>query len=899
MAFQELKCAICNGSGVVTGGLCQKCRGAGFGIFWHGQLLYWGKTIDRERILLEKVTNVVSRLLVVIFLIFGLFGLGFLIWSIRFSSAEIFTLTFWKTPSLPKLIFWLSVLGDLYLVYYFERESQIRKSILSLKPVKTAQLSAGAQFESVKKKNQLDVSLFFNHEAMEIIKQAYILAARLAQEEVLPAHLFASLTSSAKIRTLLVRLGFNLKTLEEKVSRALTLPAKSPSLPLLSQKSKKIFIESFLSAVQFKHQQVDAVDLFLPVIQSDQVLQEILFDLGADKQKLENAARWLQINNELRRRYLTFRKAVLRRPKGAMNRAMTALETRMLDRFSDDLTRLAGLGYAEMCVNREKEFEEIFRALESDRRGIILVGERGVGKDAILEGLAWKMIEEDVPPLLRDKRLVSLSLPKLIAGATPSEAAERLLLCLYDVARAGNIILVISDIHNMAGVSEGGLDLSEVIVNEMNKGYFLLIASTNPQDYKQIERTDLANALIKIEINEPDINQAVQILESKTGLIEHQTGVYFSYGALEKTAILSDRLMHDRFLPQKAIEILKESAQYVKTKRGDGTIVGEEDVARIVSEKTKVPVTAVTESEAEKLLRLESLLHERIIGQEEAVKVVSAALRRARAEMREAKRPIANFLFLGPTGVGKTETAKAVAEIYFGAEERMIRLDMSEYQDKSSIYRLIGAPGETGGLLTEPVRQNPFSLLLLDEIEKAHPDILNIFLQVMDDGRITDSSGRVIDFTNVILIGTSNAGTSYIQEAIKQNKAIEEIKQDLIERELKSFFRPEFLNRFDAAVVFKPLIQEEIFRIAKLILKQIAKQLEAKGIFFKVTDEAVAELAQAGFDPLFGARPLRRVIQDRVQDALANLLLKQKLGRRDVVILEKGGVLRVEKAKKI
>ncbi|MDP3245072.1 MAG: AAA family ATPase, partial [bacterium] len=401
------------------------------------------------------------------------------------------------------------------------------------------------------------------------------------------------------------------------------------------------------------------------------------------------------------------------------------------------------------------------------------------------------------------------------------------------------------------------------------------------------------------EIAEPEINEAIKILEAKAGLIEYQTKIYFSYDALEKAVVLSDRLMHDKFLPQKAMEIIQEAAVLVKNKHGSRKMITGEDVAQIITEKTKVPVTSITQGEAEKLMNLEKIMHQRIIGQDEAIKLVAAALRRSRAELRDNKRPIANFLFLGPTGVGKTETAKAVAESYFGGEDRMIRLDMSEYQEKDSVYRLLGAPGEAGGLLTEPVRKSPFSLLLLDEIEKAHPDILNIFLQVTDDGRVTDATGRVIDFTNVILIATSNAGTSYIQEAIKQGKAMESIKKDLIERELKGVFRPEFLNRFDAVVVFKPLEEKEILQIAKLILGKIAKQMEAKGIFLQTTDAAAEELAHAGFDPIFGARPLRRVIQEKVQDALANFLLTKKVSRRDVVILEKGGVIRVEKARKL
>jgi len=306
-------------------------------------------------------------------------------------------------------------------------------------------------------------------------------------------------------------------------------------------------------------------------------------------------------------------------------------------------------------------------------------------------------------------------------------------------------------------------------------------------------------------------------------------------------------------------------------------------------------VTKVAEEEKEKLLNLEEEMHERMIGQDMAVDAVAAALRRARAELREGNRPIANFLFLGPTGVGKTELAKTTAQAYFGDEGSMIRFDMSEYQNQTSVAKLIGAAGQAGQL-TEAVRQKPFSLLLLDELEKAHPDILNLFLQVMDDGRLTDGAGRTIDFTNVILIATSNAGTSYIQDEVVKETPLEQIKTHLIETELKQIYRPEFLNRFDDVIVFKPLTMDEVVQIAYLMIGQVAERLEAKGISFRADDEAVHELGELGYDPKFGARPLRRVIQDRVENVVADTLLQNKAGRRDTLVLKSGGKIEVEKA---
>jgi len=385
-------------------------------------------------------------------------------------------------------------------------------------------------------------------------------------------------------------------------------------------------------------------------------------------------------------------------------------------------------------------------------------------------------------------------------------------------------------------------------------------------------------------------------------MIEHKYKVFFTYDAIEKSVRLSQRYVHDQFLPAKAVKVLEEAA-IAASARGARTWVTGEDVARVISDKTKVKITRITEEESVKLLNLEDRIHQRIVNQEEAVNLVASALKRARAELRDEKRPIVNLMFLGPTGVGKTELAKTVSEIYFGGEDKMIRVDMSEYQNQESINRLIGSPpgfrgGTAGGYLTDAVRKAPFSLVLLDEFEKAHPDILNLFLQVMDDGRLTDGAGRTIDFTNSIIIATSNAGTQEIQDGMRQGKSIEVIQEQLMSEVLKPYFRPELLNRFDSIVLFKPLSMDHVIQIARLMLNQVRKRLEQKGIILKVTNEAVTELAEAGYDPTMGARPLRRVIQERVDNALADHLLSGQLGRRDIAILEPGGKIKVEKAQK-
>ncbi|KKU07556.1 MAG: Chaperone, Hsp100 family, ClpC-type [Candidatus Magasanikbacteria bacterium GW2011_GWA2_45_39] len=398
-----------------------------------------------------------------------------------------------------------------------------------------------------------------------------------------------------------------------------------------------------------------------------------------------------------------------------------------------------------------------------------------------------------------------------------------------------------------------------------------------------------------VHVEEPETNEAIQILQAKSGTIEYKNNVFLSYGALEAAVTLSHSYIHDRYLPEKALEVIGEAATGARSQKGKNHLVTAEDVARVVSEKSKVPVQSVTVEETDKLLNLETEMHKRVIGQEEAVKVVAAALRRARAELHSKKRPIANFLFIGPTGVGKTELAKTLAEVYFGREDLMIRLDMSEYQNSSDTARLIGTTNESGtGVLTEAVKTSPASLILLDEIEKAHPNILNIFLQVMDDGRLTDSTGHTIDFTNSIIIATSNAGADHIQEQMRAGMPFADIQKDLLHGGLNQYFKPEFINRFDGVVVFKPLEKMEIKQIAVLMLKGIARGLEEKGLGFEFTDAALNELADAGFDPVYGARPLRRAIQEKVENPLSEFILRGGWQRRDIAVLDAGGKLSIK-----
>lgn len=900
-----ITCNVCNGYGYTEKGRCQNCQGLGIGLNSYGKFLYWNKTVNSTHILQRKFHKIINQIINIFLMAIGAGGFLLLFWRIyEIDILNIFNSNFWYIADWRLTIFWVSIIFDMYLFYRLSREREKIKKIPKRRydeeSIQKIVLDDWKKFNSLSKKQKIEISQFLTENSLSAIENAYSLAKKFNHKQVDLIHLFYGLLLQDKISLVFGRLGINFKDLKDKLTRALN-SLEQGNYRIFSLKLKQILLSSYEETFLSKGEQVDVMDLLVSLLREESIVKEILYDMGVEFDQAVNVISWVRINDNLRKLLKKFKRAAKLKPGTAMNRTMTAVATPYLDRFSEDLTWLARAGYLEYCVNREKELKEIFRIIEGGGKGVILIGQPGVGKDTVVNGIAWRMVEEDVPKILQDKRLVRLSIAELISGATASEAQERLLRCIYEIERAGNIILVIPNIQDMAGItagSEESLDLSEVLVSGISRGKIISLATAKPRDYTQyIENTAIGSAMKKVNIEEMDLNSSIQVLENKANAIEYKNKIYFSYHAIETAVKLSDRYLHEQYLPAKAIDILKEVAVQTKGKK---EVITSEDVAGIIAEKTKIPITQVTKEEGEKLLNLEAEIHKRIIGQEEAVKQVSAALRRARAELRSDKRPIANFLFLGPTGVGKTELAKTVAATYFGSEETMIRLDMSEYQEQRSIDRLIGSPdGSSTGFLTEAVRKNPFSLLLLDEIEKAHPDILNIFLQVMDDGRLTDNQGRTIDFTNVILIATSNAGTQYIQDSVQQGLSIEEIKNNLLNQELKTYFRPEFLNRFDGIIVFKPLTEEEIVQIAKLMLKKVAKRLEKKGISFKSSEEATRELAKKGFDPLYGARPLRRVIQEEVDNALANFLLSGKIERRDVAVLKPGGEIRIEKAEKL
>ncbi|MFI0237693.1 ATP-dependent Clp protease ATP-binding subunit [Streptomyces sp. NPDC016845] len=615
--------------------------------------------------------------------------------------------------------------------------------------------------------------------------------------------------------------------------------------------------------------------------------------------------------------------------------------TPTLDEYGRDLTDEARAGRLDPVVGRAQEIEQTVEILSRrSKNNPVLLGDPGVGKTAIVEGLAQRVVSGDVPKTLRDRRVVALDLSGLVAGSKyRGEFEERLKKVIDEVTDAQeSIVLFIDELHTVVGAGgggEGAMDAGNILKPALARGDLSLVGATTLDEYrKNIEKdAALARRFQPVMVPEPTVEETVEILQGLRDSYEAHHGVRFTDAALESAAILSDRYITDRFLPDKAIDLVDQSGARVALRGGadspeadeihreltrlnrekdeavhnedyeraaglkgqineterrlsglDGerapaAEVTEDDIAEVVSRRTGIPVAQLTATERERLIRLEETLHARVIGQDEAVTAVAQAVRRGRAGMGDPDRPTGSFLFLGPTGVGKTELAKAIAEILFGQEDRLIRFDMSEFQERHTVSRLVGSPpGYVGydeaGQLTEAVRRKPYSVVLFDEVEKAHPDVFNLLLQVLDDGRLTDAQGRTVDFRQTVVIMTSNLASQLI---LSHQGAVDEIRDDLM-AELRSHFRPEFLNRIDEVVVFHALTREDLVRIVDLLLERSRRRLRAQQVGLEVTERAKEWLAQEGYQPEFGARPLRRVIQTELDNRLSTMLLDGQAG---------------------
>lgn len=635
--------------------------------------------------------------------------------------------------------------------------------------------------------------------------------------------------------------------------------------------------------------------------------------------------------------------------------------TPTLDALARDLTRLAFEQRLDPVVGRNMEVCRLIQVLSRrTKNNPVLVGEPGVGKTAIVEGLAQRIVMGEVPEEMQRKRVMMLDMGALVAGTKfRGEFEERMKKIIDEIYQDGKIILFIDEIHTLigAGSAEGSVDASNILKPALARGELQLIGATTLNEYQKYIEKDSAfeRRLARVQVDEPTAEEAVQILKGLRARYESHHGLTISDEAIESAVQMSVRYIHSRQLPDKAIDLMDESAAKVRLdtasqpskvsqlqlelaqivtekekaiynqsfeeaaklrltekklseklikemekeealSQENGKVVGAEDVAEVVSEWTGVPVQQIAKKESQRLLDLEKILHQRVVGQDKAVEAIARAIRRARSGLKDPNRPIGSFMFLGPTGVGKTELAKALAQAMFGSEDALIRVDMSEFMEKYSTSRLIGSPPgyvgyEEGGQLTEKVRTKPYSVILLDEVEKAHPDIFNILLQVLDDGYLTDAKGRRVDFRNTILIMTSNIGATQLREeksvgfnAVDQSKDYRAMEKRILE-ELKKTYRPEFLNRIDETVVFRSLVESEIHEIVKIMSKQIVARLKEQGIELKITPAAIDVIGKAGFDPEYGARPIRRALQKQIEDRLSEALLSGQVQLGDKVTI--------------
>jgi ATP-dependent Clp protease ATP-binding subunit ClpA len=631
-------------------------------------------------------------------------------------------------------------------------------------------------------------------------------------------------------------------------------------------------------------------DVIAAVSETEPIFKQILIDSELKKQDVENINWWIESTNEkIKKRKQLFSWENLIK-NGSIGRDWAFGYTVTLDKFSIDWTKIIEARGVEEIIGHEEEEKIIENVISrKSHKNILILGKPGTGRKILIHQLIKKSLKRELPNEANDKRFLQLDLIALSSRIDSFEQGERIIgECFSEAERAGNVVLILNDFHDfLGGKKKAGItDISGILMTYLSNPKFQMIAISNFEGFHKFieKKQEILRYFEKIEVNELTPEETFLILEDKVFGLEHEYNKFISYSSIKEIIHLSKKYIPYAF-PQKAISLLEDAFAF-SNKYNTGRIILPEHIDQIVTDKTQIPVGKIRSKEKETLLNMETLLKKRIISQEDAIREISSALRRSRSGVQDRKGPMGTFLFMGPTGVGKTETAKALAQAYFGSEDRMIRLDMSEFQRIDDIPRLIGDENQEG-ILTTKVKEDPFSLVLLDEIEKAHPDILNLFLHVLDEGYVNDNLGNKISFANTIIIATSNAGYQVVLDAIKTNTEMEDIKKDILDYIFKNaIFRPEFINRFDGVIVFKALTKEDLIKITHLQLEKIKKTLTEKHVDLIITQELKEEIVELSYDPVFGAREIKRKIQDKVENAIAKALLNNTLKNGDKIKID-------------